>query len=333
MNEQSPFQTQQVRDLAWACFCPPLILAGDLRADGSLVDANFTLTPQRRLWLETLDRAPQPLLEHLSHRRSHRLGIYFESLWQFFLDQDPAFELLAHNLPIHNDGRTLGEFDCLYFCRERQQVVHLELAVKFFLGFAGFVGGDDNTMSGNEPTSHAEQWLGPDAKDRLDLKLAHLLQRQTRLSDTPAAKAALATMDIAVGITEAAFRGYLFTPGNNPLPPPPGFNVQHPLSQWFTRKAIVENVLPEHQANAFTLLPKMQWLGPAQIDDANQILSTEQITALIERHFSADSYPLMIAALDAFGCEQHRFFVTHDGWPEPAAKTAAETANEIPQKN
>lgn len=293
------------------------MFAGELSADATLTDASFALTPPRHAWLESLDRQPQPLIEHLASRRSHRLGIYFESLWQFFLTHDPACDLLAHNLPIHHEGRTLGEFDCLYFCHERQQVIHLELAVKFFLGFS------EDRVSQETPstsTSQANQWLGPDAKDRLDLKLAHLLQKQTRLSDTPAAKEALKAMNIEVDAKEVAFRGYLFTPGEQPLAPPAGFNTLQPLSHWFTCSAIVQeysqsNFAQNIPGDAFILLPKMQWLGAAQIGDNQPIQSRQAMQALVDQHFSQDHYPLMIAALDAFGHEQARFFATRDDWP------------------
>jgi hypothetical protein len=105
-----PYQTLEVRDLAWACFSPPLMDTARLavgRAD--VENCSFPLTPLRRAWLEKLDRDASPLLTHLSVLHSRRLGVYFESLWHFFLAQDPEVELVAHNLPVTSDGRTLGE--------------------------------------------------------------------------------------------------------------------------------------------------------------------------------------------------------------------------------
>lgn len=321
MNELTPFSTQQVRDLAWACFSQPLIFAGELDAAAALTDASFALTHSRRAWLEGLDRSPQPLLQHLANRRSHRLGIYFESLWQFFLGEDPAFELLAHNLPIHHEGRTLGEFDCLYFCHDRQQVVHLELAVKFFLGLRARQASNDGR--GDPPqTSEAKHWLGPDAKDRLDLKLAHLLQRQTRLSDTPAAREALSALNIEVGCKEVAFKGYLFTHSTQPMLPPPAFNPACNLGHWMTCSEVTHALETGDtqsgtgaEGTAYTVLPKMQWLGPAQANAATQLLGRAELTTRIQAHFAQEDYPLMIAAMDAFGVEKTRFFVTHNRWP------------------
>lgn len=309
MNEPIPFQTPQVRDLAWACFSPPLILAGGLSADVAVTDCEFELTTQRRAWLEQLDQRPQPLLQHLSQRRSHRLGIYFESLWHFFLAQDAQCELLAHNLPVHHDGRTLGEFDCLYFCHRRQKTIHLELAVKFFLG---------SGTPDNAPFSAANQWLGPDAKDRLDLKLAHLLQRQIRLSAAPPAREALQALQVNVQEREVAFRGYLFTPYAAPIAPPPGFNPAVSLNKWLTRTQC-EAYLNACNGSAFTLLEKMHWLGPAQLDTAQAADSADTVKTVIDAHFAHSGYPVMLASLDGFGREIKRHFVTCDNWPASQA--------------
>ena len=131
-----PYRTREVRDLAWACFSPPLMLTAQLGIDSAgLVNCHLGMTTERAAWLAELDRDPSALLGFLADNTSGRLGIYFERLWQFFLQQDPQVELLAHNLPIHDSGRTLGEFDCLYHCHQRQCDVHLELAVKYYLGY------------------------------------------------------------------------------------------------------------------------------------------------------------------------------------------------------
>ena len=130
------YHTREVRDLAWACFSPPLLLSPGLaQPEEAVSNCGLGLTDARRSWLERLDRDARPLLEHLARRRGSRLGIYFEQLWHFFLTEDPAVDLVAHNLPVRADGRTIGEFDCLYYCRERRRHVHLELAVKYYLGY------------------------------------------------------------------------------------------------------------------------------------------------------------------------------------------------------
>ena len=148
------FRTPAVRDLAWACFSEPLFLCKGLPPGaGPLQNCTLQLTPERAQWLERLDREPAALLAQVEETRKGRLGLYFEHLWHFFLRQDPAVDLLAHNLPVRHGTRTLGEFDCLYYCHQRQQYIHLELAVKFYLQAAPHdVEHDGRVVDQDQPT-------------------------------------------------------------------------------------------------------------------------------------------------------------------------------------
>lgn len=316
MTTTYPFQTQAVRDLAWACFAPPLILTSQLETSGRVEDCRFALDTQRLAWLEQLDREPGPLLAWLEERRSHRLGLYFEALWQFFLRHDSRCELLAHNLPVHDGNRTLGEFDCLYRCLERGETVHLELAVKYYLCTGGPADGDG-----------LAQWLGPDARDRLDLKIDHLLQRQLSLGDTAAAQHTLAQLGIEPTRREAAVRGYLF--GRTGNTPPPGFNPEQHLHRWLTRAELDGIDQPDPQ-DRFLILPKMRWLSQAQRLAHEDALDAAQLTTALAGHFSGGDYPALVVALDAGGIERERFFVTGNDWPGRAE--SSQPARSLPQR-
>ena len=125
------YQTREVRDLAWACFSPSPMHSHDLAAiDQTIANCGLRLSPARERWLVDLDRQPEPLHRHLSALHNNRLGLYFERLWHFFLQQDPLVDLLAHNLAVRTPQKTIGEFDCLYYCHQRARHFHLELAVK-----------------------------------------------------------------------------------------------------------------------------------------------------------------------------------------------------------
>src|SRR5690606_32898773 len=132
-------------------------------------------------WLADLDRDPRPLLEALADRHSSRLGLYFESLWKFYIEQHPDWELLGHNLQIGSAGRTRGAFD--FLCRYRDEYWHLELAMKLYLGLKDSL----------DPGAW-HQWWGPNCNDRLDIKLNHLTQRQLTLSTDPQGREALDTL-------------------------------------------------------------------------------------------------------------------------------------------
>ena len=248
-------------------------------------------------------------MTHLSRRPTHRLGIYFEQLWHFFLQQDPEIELLAHNLAIQHQGRTLGEFDCLYYCHRRERHVHLELAVKYFLRLP--------PPRGSDFASALSDWVGPDNRDRLDLKLEQLLRRQILLGDHPAAQPALQSLKIPKLIKEIALKGYLFqAPANAPCNAgPPGYNHDCRLHSWVPFNQL-ESYCDTLKAVDYMLLPKMQWLSPVQREHTAETLTKHALKNQSAKHFSQDSYPLMIAALNESGRESSRFFITPNTWPQ-----------------
>ena len=241
--------TPQVRDLAWACFSAPLMDIGQLGDD--VRPAVFELTLARRHWLSALDRMPTPLLESLAKHPARRLGLYYEQLWHFFLEQDPDVELVAHNLPVRTGGITIGEFDCLYYCHQRQQHFHLELAVKFYLGH--------RQQTTTETTSQWREWLGPNAVDRLDRKLGRLLEHQSRLGQHPAARQMLTTLGITAPKAEIALRGALFQAATDPLPAPRGYNPAVNLRHWHTLDQWQQQADPN---STYALPDRLLWLSP-----------------------------------------------------------------------
>jgi uncharacterized protein len=269
---------------------------------------NPQLTQKKLVWLRQLDDEPTTLLQHLSVSHTHRLGVYFEQLWHFFLQQDPDTELIAHNLAVRESGRTLGEFDCIVYNKPLQCHVHLELAVKFFLGAQPPI--QDTVITGN-----AQNWLGPDRKDRLATKLDQLLQRQILLGEAPAAKQALDELGIVDVARQIVLKGHLFQPVSDPLPLPPGYNTACPLSLWMTRGELDQHCAAL-DASAFAILPKARWLSAAQYGTQQDQLNRDQLTDAVTQQLDADQYPLLIAALDSSGAESSRFFVTAQDWAD-----------------
>lgn len=293
-------QHRPVRDLAWACFSAPMVLSDSLQGEGEPVqNAGFVATAARLAWLEQLDREPARLLNWLAERPATRLGLYFEALWQFFLEQDDEVELLAHNLPVRAGGRTIGEFDCLYYCHRRQSAVHLELAVKFYLHRRDAGGAWD-------------QWLGPNSRDRLDLKLERLLNHQSQLSLHRAACKGLAELDVRNPLREVEVKGYLFQHILEQAPATSGVNSASHLSGWCHWRER-QHVLRERAR--YRILPRLQWLAPARADDTADILDAGELERVLNDPFSARSRALLVAEFDNSGLECCRFFICADDWP------------------
>jgi hypothetical protein len=240
----------------------------------------------------------------LEQSPTRRLGLYFESLWQFFLKADPLVELVAHNLPVRANGRTLGEFDCLYYCHERERHVHLELAVKYFLGI---------DESSHTDSRHWQLWWGPNTADRLDLKVSHLMEKQIQLGQGEEATAILCDLGIENPLLEVEIKGYLFRKAGSLMAAPPGHNPQRPISHWLLQSeaaVFIANLGSTH----FAILTRLHWLSPAHAKD-NHCLGAAAMLAVLSEHFAAHSRPLLLAAFDRQGTESERFFVVPDGWP------------------
>ncbi len=293
------FKHPAVRDLAWAGFSPPL-LTGALFQDCGLRTGNWW--PEH---LADLDRDPESLLEFLGERPAGRLGLYYERLWQYLLTHDPDIELLANNLAVRDQGRTIGEFDCLLWSARLERHIHLELAVKFYLGVTG-----------------TGRWLGPNVRDRFDLKLDHLIQRQITLSRHPAAQDALKDLGISNCEQRIDLKGYLFAPSAG-IAPPDGFNPASQLHHWLTLSAF-----QEHKGSAsehWHHLPRHRWLGPHWAG-GTQPLSREQVAVLVQEEIARLGRPQQVVACDASGRERERWFVTPDDWPIAATEALAELA-------
>ena len=308
MKPDYPYQTPQVRDLAWACFSAPMMHTSELATDAQDV-ANCALaaTPERLAWLESLDRDASALLAFLAERPTRRLGLYFEYLWHFFLQQDPAVELVAHNLPVQEGGRTLGEFDCIYLCRQRQRHVHLELTVKYFLGHG--------QVKGATSRDHWSHWLGPNTQDRLDLKIRQLFDRQIALSSQPAAAAQLEKLGIGPPLREVEIKGYLFQPVTKPLPPPPACNTGQSMASWVSIGAL-ENFLSGLDCTRYCILPRLRGLSRAGPENLSHRLCADQLAATLRPESGSPMRPQLVAALDEAGWETQRFFVTGSDWPQ-----------------
>ena len=227
------FKNQSVRDLAWAVCSAPLIRQGgsecmwpDSRWFQSLYTSSIEL-------FEVADASPDELDDLLAAQKDRRLGKYFETLWYYFFAHHPGYEILANNLQVIIDGRTLGEFDFIVLDKVSGNTVHVEVAVKFFLAAGDPEHGGTRDMA---------NWYGPNLRDRLDQKVDHLNQRQVRLASQPEVSDYLSTRGISIDGCMVFLKGRLFYPWR--LKPyeaqlmdyaPPQCADDHPYSWWLSR--------------------------------------------------------------------------------------------------
>lgn len=291
-----------VRDLAWLIAAPDLLETPTAARPG-LPDLGLDderLTP----WLRALEQDPRALIAHVAGHRQGRLGHYHERLWQFMLAEAPGTRLLAHNLPIVEDKRTLGELDLLYFGNDSPHPIHLEVAIKFYLGLP----------EGPGEASSQARWVGPGCADSLAVKRQHLHRHQLPLSSTRQARRLLGEMlGKACDIEQRlALPGVLFYPWGHAMPAPQEATREHLRGEW----------LPWRQWPAFreqlphamrgSVLRKPHWLAPPP---QTALRPLSDLEAQLAGHFSLPRSPLLLS-LHAPDTGWRRVFLVGDDWPD-----------------
>jgi uncharacterized protein len=293
-----------VRDLAWVIGSPGLIDASHPAYLKRVVDDAWCTAQLQACtaWLTALDLAPLALHSFVAAHPTRRLGHYFETLIKFWLTHMPDTQIIASNLQVQNELRTLGEYDFL-FRDASAAVCHWEAAVKFYLQL--------------EPLAEQPAFIGPGTRDRLDLKLDRVFQHQLTLGNSPAGRSALPP-GIKLDRAQAFIKGYLFyhaaTYKNIATP---GVSAAH-LSGWWARHT-VEKIPQASPESRWIILPRMRWLAPAREAEDAKILSFSTLGTHLNTHFSISSEAVLVIEMahSTSGAwhEITRGFVVCSSWP------------------
>ena len=238
------FEYQQpiVRQLAFVVASPNIIQAlpeqlhtqhtFELHSNDFWKDLYLRYIPR----LKFLDQHPEELITFIQQLKSTRLGLRFEYLMWFWL-QDAAYhhyQLIGHSIQIIDGKNTLGELDFLLINTQTQEVEHWEVALKYYLAEADY------------SLSH---WYGLNRSDTLERKLKHFTQKQFQF------KSALGhTIQKRIAI----LKGQLFIPINRPETTLPLFvNPYREVGQWGTQLF----------CSRYYRLNRLEWICPNEITD------------------------------------------------------------------
>jgi len=320
-----------VRDLAWALFSPAL-MRGLEQQWHSLAPAWQPDVTGYQRWLQALDQEPAPLHDALQRSAASRLGLYYEDLLAFFFSHYPDYRLLTRNRAVTERGRTLGEFDFLVADQTTRQCLHIEVAVKFYLQLPRPLTDD--------PWS---RWIGPACKDRLDVKLHKLLQKQCQLSQTDAGQASLQQLAVTDIDTQHPqqhlwLQGYLFTPLTETAPsltaredntaPCPFRNTDSLRGFWCSLthfQQVYGDAAPTHHGHWY-LPDRLEWLAllPARQQELEPLTPAALTARLQQRWYDQPRYPAqpqLVLAMEQRDDHWHeiaRGFITPDDWLEKA---------------
>jgi uncharacterized protein len=252
-------------------------------------------------WLCDLDASPEKLRATLSRLRGRQVGLFFEELMAFWLEHQSTYKLLARNLQVREQGRTLGAFDFILQTPELQ-FEHWELTVKFYLQRSSSLDWD--------------AWVGPNGRDRLDIKMARMADHQLPLSLTDTGRQALHELGVEDDICRrAVLKGIFFSEWESEPRFPHDANINNEQGVW-VRQSGVKRFAQQYASSFFVNRQKPDWLAPLH-------LSFEDAAAAGEWADQLKDVPLdggvMVSRLEPTGggdlVEHQRLFVVRDDWP------------------
>lgn len=223
-------------------------------------------------------------------RQKARLGHHFENVHAALLRAQTGVVVHALNHAVQGVTQTLGELDCLYTDSDGD-VVHREVAVKYFLGIA--------------ESSAPRNWVGTSKTDRLDLKLQRLTEHQAQLCMLARQRNLWPPTLPFPSRREVLMLGAFFRhPNHAAWPDIMGSEAEGGF--WCTTDELV--ALAGEQSR-WACLRKPWWLSGEHRWSALSQRAT-QIAAAVE----AQQNPQLVAALDDVCSLRGRGFVVPRGW-------------------
>jgi hypothetical protein len=161
------FNNLHVKNMYWLLFSPSPL------DENSFLD--YPLFPDDWLceiekdaheFFKEIDTFPEGLESFIEQSNSYRMGIYAELLMHYFLAHFDDTELILANYQLIKDKLTIGEIDFIFSWKGK--VIHLEMAVKFYLR--------------HKHSNEFQDWIGPSGNDNLYKKLKKVKNHQLKLT-------------------------------------------------------------------------------------------------------------------------------------------------------
>lgn len=105
-----------------------------------------------------------------------RLGHLAEKVVSKLIKTSTNYNVLYENIQLIEEGKTIGEIDFIISEKETKQIIHLELAYKFYL------------FDPNYSSLEINNWIGPNRNDSLTQKLEKIKTKQFPLLHHKAAQ-------------------------------------------------------------------------------------------------------------------------------------------------
>ena len=172
-----------------------------------------------------------------------RLGHLAEKIVSILIKSSLNYKVLYESIQLFENERTIGELDFILLNQNTQQLLHVELAYKFYLYDPGI---SSETIN---------NWIGPNRNDLLKEKLDKTKSRQFPLLYHKAAKSELDQLDINEISQKLCLLISLFVPYDAEIQLPPGYR-QAVIGYYLNLETFLGL---DHAGKSFYLPHKREW--------------------------------------------------------------------------
>ena len=193
-----------------------------------------------------------------------RLGHQIEYVFKQLVEYSEAYEILLHNLPISQGGRTIGEIDFILKNKISQQLIHVELTYKFYL-------------INPEVANPKHQIIGPNQRDMFFIKMEKIKNKQFPLLHSVAGIQALEDNDINHLEIEhqCCFKAQLFYPFENETVNIGSLNKNCMAGYWMRLDDFKKSEFAKYQ---FYLPTKSEWI----IEPNDQVIWKSHVEIMMD---------------------------------------------------
>lgn len=282
---------QLIFDLKWVIDSPDLLIEVPPQINWKLLKPDYFKICNG--WLADLEHNPEGLKTFFDINSQFILGKYFEMLIQFIFEKFDCFELIVKGLQVLRNNRTIGEIDFIFKNLTTNKTSHLEIAVKYYMGF--------------KSTAKHSLWIGPNGMDNLDGKI----QKFTTQLSMAAFSEELISLNPALFERAVLLKGYFFKHISSELMPH-FYNPKALTGKWLYISELKGIIKPNRK---YMIVPKRLWLG-FYFDDRLNIFNSNEIFEIVHIEIQRVGKGILLAELNKGENQiKSKFMIVPERWP------------------
>lgn len=267
---------QLLNDLYWCVSSPSLLVSKPPEFKGELLYKIISDDQQDKFqqWFKALSTESSLLIDFFANDDQLIVGKYFERLLYFFFSHYHQFDVHYSGKQLFDGDRTIGEIDFIIEDLHTNEIIHIEIAVKYYMGYRN--------------TSKHSMWIGPNGMDTLEKKMKKF-EKQLALS-----KSEELSKLIKVDKRKILLKGYFFKHFTSYSVP--YFNKSENDECWWLYQNEMNKVIDAE--SYYSIIPKNKWLG-FYFDSQLDFYKGKDIMHLVDDQIKSIGKGIMLAKLDS----------------------------------